>query len=177
MTVRNPLLSAPLLVLLTLAAPARAGANEPATEAGASKPFLVSPTPHTTKENVIAQIIEAGHDQLAAVCAADPAASVRILNPLDADEQVDIACSTLLDGGESVGPSSAALTSPGEESIGDTQQPLTPAGPILCGLASLIATTAGATACAEWRGTNSQFCNVNNFGSGAAWLFACALMF
>lgn len=174
---RSALLPAPLLLLMTIAAPARAGANEPTTQAGASEAFVVRPMPGTSKDNVIAQILEAGHDQLAAACAADPAASVRILNPLAADEHVDIACSTLLDGGESVAQSGAALTSTGDESLGETQQPLTPAGPLLCGLASLIATTAGATACSGWRGTNSQFCNVGNFASGAAWIFACALMF
>lgn len=175
---RSVLLSAPLLMLLAIAAPARAGANEPMIRAAASNAFVVMPTQDTSKENVIRQIVEVGHDQLAAACAADPAASVRIMNPLDADDHVDVACSTLLDGGESVGQSSEAPTSSSsEETVGVTQQPLTPVGPLLCGLASLIATTAGATACAEWRGPNSQFCNVGNFGSGAAWIFACALMF
>lgn len=177
LTMRYPLLSAPLLVLLAVAGPARAGVGEPATDPGASNAFMLRLTPNASKDDVIHQIIKAGHDQLAAACVESPGASVRILNPLVSGDYADVACSTILDGSESVGQTSEALTSSGHEPVGTAQQPITPVGPILCGLASLIATTAGARACADWRGSNSQVCNVGNFGSGAVWILACALMF
>jgi hypothetical protein len=170
-------LSTPLLVVLAIAGPARAGADEPTTEPTASNAFMIRLAATPSKEDVIQQIVEAGHDQLAAACAVTPAASVRILNPLAAGDHADVACSTILDGGESVGQSSEALTSGREELVGQARQPLTPVGPLICGFASLIAMTAGARACADWRGENSQFCNVGNFGTGAAWLFACHLLF
>jgi hypothetical protein len=125
--IRTPLLLVPLLVLLAVADPGRALADEPTTTSEASNAFVVPMTPTTTAETVISQIVEAGREQLAAACVANPGASVRILNPLASGDHADVACSTILDGGESVGQSSEALTS-GRENVGQAQQKLTPIG-------------------------------------------------
>src|SRR4051812_37019259 len=118
---RHLLLSAPLLLLLAVAGPARAGADEPTTHPGASNPFEVSLTANTTSENVIPQIVEAGHDELAAACASNPTASIRIFNPLASGSYADVTCSTVLAGGEFIGQASEALTSGGEH-VGQVQQ-------------------------------------------------------
>ena len=95
----------------------------------------------TTAETVLPQIVEAGREQLATACATSPGASLRLANPLAEGSYEDIACSAILDGGESVGLTSEALTS-GGENIGQVQQRWSPIGlgcTIFVGLAALIA--------------------------------------
>lgn len=118
---RYLLVSTPLLVVLALAGPARAGADEPTTNPEASKAFVVLVPPTTTAETVIPQIVEAGREQLAAACVTSPGATARIINPLASGDHADVPCSTILDEGESVGQPSEALTSGGEH-LGQTQQ-------------------------------------------------------
>jgi hypothetical protein len=81
-TMRHLLLSGPLLTILAVAGPACVAADEPTSTAGASNTFEVPMTPHTTAETVIPQILAAGHDELASICAANPTASMRVFNPL-----------------------------------------------------------------------------------------------
>ena len=118
---RYLLLSTPLLVALAVAGPARGEADEPTSNPEASKAFVALTLPTTTAETVIPQIVEAGREQLAAACVINPGASVRIINPLASGVYTDVPCSTILDGGESVGQTSEALKSGGEH-IGQTQQ-------------------------------------------------------
>lgn len=137
---RYLLLSTPLLLVLAAVGPAHAETDEPSTEAAASHAFAVQLSGNTTAENVIERIIEAGREQLATACTAQPEASVRIFNPLASGSYEDVACSTLLDGGESVGHTSEALSSGGER-IGQVQQKWSPFGlgcTALVGLSALF---------------------------------------
>jgi hypothetical protein len=78
--IRTSLLSVPLIVLLAVADPGRARADEPTTNPKASNSFVMPMTPTMTAETVIPQIVEAGREQLAAACVANPGASIRIAN-------------------------------------------------------------------------------------------------
>ena len=124
---RQVLLTVPMLVILAMAGPARAGANEPTTEPRASNGFVVPMTTTTTSENVIEQVMAAGHDQLVAACEANPAASIHVFTPLVSGDDADILCSSILSGREPVGQSSEALMSGGER-IGQVQQKWSPVG-------------------------------------------------
>jgi hypothetical protein len=124
--IRIPLLSVPLLVLLAVADPGRALADEPSREPEASNAFVVHLAQTTTAETVISQIVEAGREQLAAACAAHPDASIRVFNPLASGSYADVSCSTILDGSEPVAQSSEAL--PSGEHIGQIQQKWSPFG-------------------------------------------------
>jgi hypothetical protein len=138
--------------------------------------FAVQLPRDVTTENVIPAIVAAGHDEFAAACALTPGASIRILNPLASGAFEDVSCASVLQG-EGTAEASAALSSePAGERVGEDRQSLTPIGAVLCSLASLIATTAAANECKKWRGPNSEFCSVGNFGSGLAWIGACYLM-
>jgi hypothetical protein len=144
----------------------------PGAEQASSAPqsFSVQLRGATTAETVIPALV--------AACESTPGASVRVVNPLASGEFADVSCAAILGGAELAGESQQALTSgPSDGPIGEAQQSITPVAPIICGLAALIAATAGARACSDWRGPNSQFCNVGNFGTNAAWLFACGMMF
>lgn len=139
--------------------------------------FEVQLSPGTTMETIIPSIVEAGREELAAACEQTPGGAVRILHPLASDDHVDVSCADIL-GGENIGQTSEALsTEPGGERTSEARQKLTPIGGILCGLAGLIATTAQNKVCSDWRGQNDQYCNVGTFGSGVAWIWACALAF
>jgi hypothetical protein len=118
---RYLLLSTPLLVVLAVAGPASAATDEPTTSPEASNAFVALLPPTTTAETVIPQIVEAARDRLAAACVASPGASVRINNPLASGDYEDVACSTILEGGESIGQTGEALVSGGEH-LGQTQQ-------------------------------------------------------
>ncbi len=158
------------------------------TDTGDPGPALAEPTAEgqrfavqlprdVTTESVLPAIVAAGHDELAAACAATPGASIRILNPLASGTFEDVSCASVLQG-EGTAETSAALSSePAGERVGEDQQSLTPLGGLLCSLASLIATTAAANECKKWRGPNSQVCGVGGMYSGAAWVFACYFMF
>jgi hypothetical protein len=152
----------------------------PGAEQASSAPqsFAVQLRDATTAETVIPALVAAAHDQLAAACESTPGASVRVVNPLASGDFADVSCAAILGGTELAGESQQALTSgPSDGPLGEAQQSITPVAPIICGLAALIAATAGARACSDWRGPNSQFCNVGNFGTNVAWLFACGMMF
>jgi hypothetical protein len=128
--IRNPLLSMPLLVGLALVGPGCGTADEPAAKddiaPAASNSFELTLPDTTSVKTVIAQIVDAGHNQLAAACVAHPIASIRVFNPLVPGTYEDIACSTLLAGGEPLALTSNALTS--GERLGETRQELTPIG-------------------------------------------------
>ena len=132
---KYPRVSVPLLAVLAAAGPAAAETNEPTTTPEASNAFVTLTPPTVDAETVIPLIVEAGREQLATACVANPGASVRILDPLASGSYEDIACSTLLDGGESVGQTSDALMSGGEH-IGQVQQK---------GIITTVACFAGAT--------------------------------
>lgn len=108
-------------------------------------------TPSTTAETVIPQILAAGHDELASMCAVNPAASIRVFNPLASGSYADVTCSAILVGGESVERSSDALTS-GNEHIGQVQQEWSPFG-LVCSALVL-----GATLAWNWPGSRTG-CN------------------
>ena len=179
---RRLLLSVPLM-LLAMAGPACGGADDPAsespTEPGASESFVVRLTPDTSKEGVTQQIVEAGQAQLAIACAGNSGASVRIFNPLASGDYTDVPCSAILDGGESVGQASEALTS-GSERIGMTQQPLSPFS-LVCSALMLGATLAwnwpyGQEGCNAPGAENPSACRaLTSFGGGALGLL-CALI-
>ena len=103
---RYLLVSTPLLMALAAAGPAGAVTDELTTNPDASNAFVASTSPSTAAETVIPQIVEAGRERLAAACAVDPGASVRIINSLASGDHEDVACSTILDGGGSVGQAS-----------------------------------------------------------------------
>jgi hypothetical protein len=145
--IRTPLFAVQLLVLLAVADPDGARADEPTSNIEASNVFVAPTPPTTTAETIIAQIVEAGREQLAAACVAYPGASVRIFNPLASGDHADVPCSMILDGGESLGQSSEALTSGGEH-IGQTQQ---------WGIISTVACFAGGAA--AFFGTRYGICN------------------
>jgi hypothetical protein len=124
---RYPWLFVPLLVALAVAGPASAETDEPTTDPEASKTFEVRLTPGMTEEDVTEQIIAAGREQLVTACAPYPGATVRIFTPLASGSYDDVACSTILEAGISVGQSREALTS-SDEHLGKEQQRLTPIG-------------------------------------------------
>lgn len=75
-----------------------------------------------------------GHEQLASVCAENPASSVRVYNPLVLDEFTDVSCSAVLDGKElddKVIPGT-------DERIGEARQPWSPLG-LACALLAAAA--------------------------------------
>ncbi len=131
----------------------------------------------TTAETVIPAIVTAGHAELTAACKVTPSGSIRITNPLASGAFEYVSCTSVLSGEETAATSAALSSEPGGERSGEARQPLTPIGGVLCGLASLIATTAAANECKKWRGPNSQFCGVGGMYSGAAWILACYVMF
>ncbi len=131
----------------------------------------------TKPGDAIDAILAAGHEQFAAACEAAPSATIRILNPLAANDYRDVACSDIL-GVETVGNTSAALSSePGMENVGEAREKLTPVGPILCGLLGALETGAFSKACGDWRGSSSQVCTVGGAYNTVFWIAACALMF
>lgn len=133
-------LSVPLLLGLTLAGAGCGSADEPTAKPTidlvASNSFELTLPDNTTEETVIPAIVEAGRDQLATACEAYPGASVRIFNPLALGSYEDIACSAILDGGESVGQTSESLMSGGEH-IGQAQQEIGPITLVGCGLMAI----------------------------------------
>lgn len=122
---KHPWLFVPLLLSLTLPGSGCDSADEPTAKPTidlvASNSFELTLLDNATAETVIPAIVEAGRDQLSTACEAYPRASVRIFNPLVSGSYEDVTCSTILDGEESVGQSSEALTSSGEN-IGHVQQ-------------------------------------------------------
>jgi hypothetical protein len=132
----------PMVVMLA-AGSGCAAANESSIENVASNTFVA---PLASKEDVTQQIVEAGHDQLAAACEANPGASIRVFNPLASGDYADVACSAILDVDESVGKSSSPLKSgPGGEHIGHAQQTWSPFGlgcTLAVGAAALFTTYA-----------------------------------
>jgi hypothetical protein len=103
-----------------------------------TKSFAVRLDRATTADNVIPQIVAAGHEQLDAACeAAQPGASVRIFNPLASGAYQDVSCASVLGGDGSTGEASAALVSNvSDEPIGTAPQKLTPLA-IVCVLGGL----------------------------------------
>lgn len=96
--------------------------------------FPVPLHPATTEENITPQIVAAGHGQIAAMCEAEPGASVRIFSPLASGAYEDISCVSVLDGDEGTGEASAALvTDENDGPIGTAQQKLSPFT-VVCGL-------------------------------------------
>ncbi len=159
---------------------ARASGSAPGAEQSSSamRRFVVLVDSATTKESVIPAILAAGRAELTAACESNSGAAVRIYNPMASGEYVDVSCAAVLGGEEVTGQKAEALTrAPGDEATGEAQQRLTPLGPLLCGLTSLITTTAQDRVCRSWRGRDSQFCNVGTFGSSAIWLLACSIAF
>lgn len=138
--------------------------------------FMLQLEDDTTPATVIEQIAAAGRDQLVVACESTPAATVRILNPLASGDYADLACSTVLDN-DTWQTSAAPSNASGDGRIGEAQQRLTPVGPVLCGLLGIFEGAAMAKACSDWRGRNSQFCNVGSVYTSVAWLVACTLMF
>jgi hypothetical protein len=148
---------------------------KPTIDPVASNSFELTLPDNATAETVIPAIVEAGRDQIATACDAYPGASVRIFNPLASGSHEDIACSTILDGEQSVGQSQEALTS-GGENIGQVQQK---------GIISTVACFAGGAA--VFFGTSYGICphgqteqdrtNCNNVGGwGSLGLgFVCGL--
>ena len=140
--------------------------------------FVVFVDSATTKESDIPAILASGRAELIAACESNSGASVRIYNPMASGDYVDVSCAAVLGDEEVTGQAAAALgRSPGEGATGEAPQRLTPLGPLLCGLTGLITSAAQDRVCRDWRGRNSQFCNVGTFGSGTFWLFACAIAF
>jgi hypothetical protein len=149
-----------------------------AEQAAEGQSFAVQLSRDVTAETVIPAIVEAARGKLAAVCESTPGASVRVVNPLASGDFADVSCAAILSGAELAGESHQAFTSePSDGPLGESQQSITPVGPILCGLAALLWSTAAARACYNSRGPNSEFCNVASFGSNVAWVFACGMMF
>ena len=143
------------------------------TRDAAPQLFMLQVNRDTTPGSIIPAIVSAGRDQLASVCEYTPEAAVRIENPMTPGDYEDVPCSEILGGDEPTGEARAPLTSnPGNERIGEAQQHLTPLGPLLCGLAGLIATTGAGKRCTDWRGPNSQVCSVGTFAYGLAWVAA-----
>jgi len=164
------------------AEPLRTSEDEPAPGAEPSGSstlrFVVLVDSATTKESVIPAILAASRAELIAACEGNSGASIRIYNPMASGDYVDVPCSTVLDGEEVAGPAAEALPRvSGEGAIGEARQRLTPLGPLLCGLTGLITSAAQDRVCRDWRGRNSEFCNVGTFGSGGLWLLACAIAF
>lgn len=128
--IRALLLSISLLVSLAFVGSGCETADEPTAHHDitpvASNGFELKLHDTTTAETVIPQIVEAGHDLLAAACVAHPGASIRVFNPLASEDHEDVACSTILDGGEPVVLTSDALMS--GERIGEARHELTPIG-------------------------------------------------
>jgi hypothetical protein len=92
----------------------------------------------TTAENVTPQILAASHDRLVSACEAEPAASVRILNPLSSGEYADVSCASVLGDASAPGKARAALvTDEIDGPIGVAQQK---------GVISTVACFAGGTA-------------------------------
>ena len=88
-----------------------------------------------TTESVIAAIVAAGHDELAAACESTPIAAIRILNPLASGEYSDVPCAAIL-GEEEMVETSAALTSHADGPIGQTQQKIGPISLLACAIGS-----------------------------------------
>ena len=160
-------------------APTDTGDHSPALaeQAAEGQSFVVQLPSDVTTESIIPAIVTAGHEELASACAVTPGASIRILNPLASGAFKDVSCASVLQGKGTAETSAAPSGDPAGERIGEAQQPLTPVGGVLCGLASLIATTAAANECKKWRGPNSQVCGVGGFGSGLLWIYACYIAF
>jgi hypothetical protein len=147
-----------------------------AEQGDAPQTFEVRLGSDTTAEAAIPAIVEAGHAQLVAACASTRDATLRFLNPLASGDYADVACSAILDGGESIGQTSEALSS--AEHIGQVQQK---------GVISTVACFAGGTA--AFLGTRYGICphgrterdrtNCNDVGGwgGAGLGFVCALTF
>jgi hypothetical protein len=92
----------------------------------------------TTVENVIPQILAAGHDQLVAACEAKLAASVRVLNPLASEEYADVSCASVLGDDSATGEARAALvTDEIDGPIGEAQQRIGPISLMACGIAGI----------------------------------------
>jgi hypothetical protein len=147
-----------------------------------SRGFVVLVDRGVTKESVIPAILAAGRAELVAACETNPGASIRIDNPMASGDHVDLSCAAVLGGDEeATGQTAAALTrapgAPSEGATGEARQRLTPLGPILCGLTGLITSAAQDRVCRDWRGRDSEFCNVGTFGSSSLWLLACAIAF
>jgi hypothetical protein len=109
----------------------------------ADSSFTVPLDPATTEESITPQIVAAGHGQIAAMCEAEPGASVRIFSPLASGAYEDISCASVLDGDEATRKASAALvTDENDGPIGTVQQRWSPFGlgcTIATGLAYLFA--------------------------------------
>ena len=170
---RHRLSSIPLLAGLALVGPGLARADEPTSSPEASKPFVVQLRGDTTAETVIPQLVEAGREQLATACAPTPGASVRIFNPLAEGSYEDVACSTILDGGESVGQTSEALTS--GERIGQVEQARSPIGLGCTAFVGLAALFANYALCNRPTAQQPEACHAVNdagmFGLGVACAF------
>jgi hypothetical protein len=165
-----------VVVVVASAKPVAAAEQAEARDRG----FTVLLDSAATSESVVPAIVAAGRAQLVAACESGPRASIRIHieAPATAGVDADVPCATVLGEGESTGEAREALTSEASDGpIGESPQRLTPLGPILCGLTSLLTTTAQDRVCRDWRGKGSELCNVGTFGSGAMWVLACALAF
>jgi hypothetical protein len=89
---------------------------------------------------VIQKILDAGHGEIAGACEGVPDAKVRIADPFDPSNAVDVPCSTVLDG---AAEAASILTSDGP--LGEAQQAWSPIGvgcTVAVGAAGLIASFA-----------------------------------
>lgn len=154
------------------------GAAPTAQTEAAPRTFKVQLRGGTTAETVIPAILASGHDQLAAACAGGQGeGSIRIFNPLDSRETIDVACSEILDG---TAETSAALTSNVDGPIGTARQKWSPFG-LVCSALLLGATLAwnwpwGQEGCNSPSAENPTGCKVvTGLGGGGLGLL-CAFI-
>ncbi len=162
------------------------GESAPGAEPSSStmQSFLVPVDSATTQESVIPAILAAGRAELIAACESNSGASVRIYNPMASGGYVDVPCAVVLGGTEGTGQAAEALpravgapNAPNEGATGEARQRLTPLAPLICALLGGIASTAQDRVCRDWRGRNSEFCNVGTFSSTTLWSVGCWLAF
>jgi hypothetical protein len=113
--------------------------------------FVIQLDASTTAESVIPAIVAAAHGKLVTVCAGNPGASVRVINPLASGSHEDVQCSDLLEGSETIGQASAPVANGGER-IGQAQQKWSPVG-LVCS-----ALMFGAALAWNWPGSHAG-CN------------------
>ncbi len=123
-------------------------------------------------EDVVLQIAIHGREQLAAACAAHPAASVRIYNPLSPGEFADLSCASILGDDIPLIETGDALKS---EPIGEAQQRWSILG-LGCSLFILGVSWLLNAGCDTPRSEDPKSCHdVTNWGFGALGV-ACAFL-